>query len=51
MERKNRKREKAARGDEGERKIREIIAYLKLKYIPLNVVIATVAKQKKYFLK
>lgn len=51
---KNRKREKEEMGGGGERKIREIIAYLKRKYIPLNVVKATFSLQllpsKKYFL-
>lgn len=52
---KNRTREKEAKGDKGERKIREIIAYLKQKYIPLNVVSATFSLQllpsEKHFLK
>lgn len=48
---KNRKRVKEEKGGVGRRKIREIIAYLKQKYIPLNVAKATffpstVAKQK-----
>lgn len=34
-----------AKGGEGERKIREIIAYLKQKYIQLNVVSATLSLQ------